>query len=99
MGVRWVFIVTDSFDLGQILANYGYVPCATFKPGTTVVHITSTVGVTPNRSANHHRSRGASTTGLINSSFRGLFVSFHYLYLSLPLILVRKSSFVFNLLM
>ncbi|VDK86672.1 unnamed protein product [Litomosoides sigmodontis] len=62
---------SDSFDLGQILANYGYVPCATFKPGTTVVHITSTVGVTPNRSANHHRSRGASTTGLNNSSFRG----------------------------
>lgn len=64
-------IITDSFDLGQILASYGYVPCATFKPGTTVVHITSTVGVTGSRSANHHRLRGSA--GLNNSNFRGLF--------------------------
>uniref|UniRef100_A0A158Q803 HTH La-type RNA-binding domain-containing protein n=1 Tax=Elaeophora elaphi TaxID=1147741 RepID=A0A158Q803_9BILA len=62
---------SESFDLGQILASYGYVPCATFKPGTTVVHITSSIGVTPNRNANHHRLRGAGTTGLNNSNFRG----------------------------
>ncbi|KAL3998608.1 La domain family protein [Acanthocheilonema viteae] len=59
---------SDSFDLGQILASYGYVPCATFKPGTTVVYITS---VTSNRSVNHNRLRGAGTTGLNNSNFRG----------------------------
>ncbi|VDP19625.1 unnamed protein product, partial [Onchocerca flexuosa] len=61
---------SDSFDLGQILASYGYVPCATFKPGTTVVHITSTVGLTANRSTNHHRLRGGGS-GLNNSNFRG----------------------------
>ncbi|VIO96118.1 Uncharacterized protein BM_BM5754 [Brugia malayi] len=62
---------SDTFDLGQILASYGYVPCATFKPGTTVVHITSTVGATANRNANHHRLRGACSAGLNNSNFRG----------------------------
>ncbi|CAG9536942.1 unnamed protein product [Cercopithifilaria johnstoni] len=59
---------SESFDLGQILASYGYVPCATFKPGTTVVHVTSTVGVI-NRSANHHRLRGVGTAGV--NSYRG----------------------------
>lgn len=73
MGMKLVLSITDGFDLGQILASYGYVPCATFKPGTTVVHITSTVGVTPNRSVNHYRLRGAGTTALSNSNFRGLF--------------------------
>ncbi|EJW82892.1 La domain-containing protein, partial [Wuchereria bancrofti] len=62
---------SDTFDLGQILASYGYVPCATFKPGTTVVHITSTVGAATNRNANHHRLRGACSAGLNNSNFRG----------------------------
>uniref|UniRef100_A0A915PFD6 HTH La-type RNA-binding domain-containing protein n=1 Tax=Setaria digitata TaxID=48799 RepID=A0A915PFD6_9BILA len=62
---------SDSFDLGQILASYGYVPCATFKPGTTVVHITSNVGLAANRSANHQRLRGAGSAGQTSSNFRG----------------------------
>uniref|UniRef100_A0A1I7XNE1 HTH La-type RNA-binding domain-containing protein n=1 Tax=Heterorhabditis bacteriophora TaxID=37862 RepID=A0A1I7XNE1_HETBA len=32
-------IFTPLFELGQLLASYGYVPRATFRPGATVVHV------------------------------------------------------------
>ncbi|VDN03479.1 unnamed protein product [Thelazia callipaeda] len=62
---------SDSFDLGQILASYGYVPCATFKPGATVVHIASTSSSMGNQNMNHQRMRSSSNVRQTNLNFRG----------------------------
>ncbi|VDK44780.1 unnamed protein product [Anisakis simplex] len=57
----------ESFDLGQILASYGYVPRATFKPGATVVHVTPSVNVNTIRPSTHR----IRTTGVHTSHYRG----------------------------
>ncbi|VDN31269.1 unnamed protein product [Gongylonema pulchrum] len=67
---------SDSFDLGQILASYGYVPQATFKPGgATVVHISSAaVNMAPNRTFGQQRLRNSApsaTQQLSAPHFRG----------------------------
>ncbi|VDM38302.1 unnamed protein product [Toxocara canis] len=62
---------SDNFDLGQILASYGYVPRATFKPGATVVHVTPTITMNATRPSNHRFRASGHTSHYRGSSARG----------------------------
>uniref|UniRef100_A0A9J2PIP8 HTH La-type RNA-binding domain-containing protein n=1 Tax=Ascaris lumbricoides TaxID=6252 RepID=A0A9J2PIP8_ASCLU len=61
---------SDNFDLGQILASYGYVPRATFKPGATVVHVAPTVNMNNSRPPSHRTRTTGHTTHYRGSNAR-----------------------------
>ncbi|KAK5966458.1 HTH La-type RNA-binding domain-containing protein [Trichostrongylus colubriformis] len=63
-------LYTPLYELGQLLASYGYVPRATFRPGATVVHVQDEARQRMNRHGQpshqrnqHARSARTYTTG------------------------------------
>ncbi|XGW20254.1 hypothetical protein V3C99_003791 [Haemonchus contortus] len=52
-------LYTPLYELGQLLASYGYVPRATFRPGATVVHVQDEARQRINRhgQASHQRNQ------------------------------------------
>ncbi|WKX91058.1 hypothetical protein Q1695_009694 [Nippostrongylus brasiliensis] len=63
-------LYTPLYELGQLLASYGYVPRATFRPGATVVHVQDEARQRVNRHGQsshqrnqHNRSGRTYTSG------------------------------------
>ncbi|KAK6053678.1 hypothetical protein COOONC_08818 [Cooperia oncophora] len=54
-------LYTPLYELGQLLASYGYVPRATFRPGATVVHVQDEARQRINRhgQSSHQRNQHA----------------------------------------
>ncbi|KAJ1362747.1 hypothetical protein KIN20_022412 [Parelaphostrongylus tenuis] len=50
-------LYTPLYELGQLLASYGYVPRATFRPGATVVHVQDDVRQRINRHGQSSQQR------------------------------------------
>ncbi|KAE9419476.1 hypothetical protein Angca_006649 [Angiostrongylus cantonensis] len=65
-------LYTPLYELGQLLASYGYVPRATFRPGATVVHVQDDVQQRINRhghsSQQRHSNPGRCRAGRLYTS-------------------------------
>ncbi|KHJ95422.1 hypothetical protein OESDEN_04631 [Oesophagostomum dentatum] len=62
-------LFTPLYELGQLLASYGYVPRATFRPGATVVHVQDEARQRMNRHGPQQRN---SHSGRSNRTYSGM---------------------------
>ncbi|KIH49639.1 hypothetical protein ANCDUO_20285 [Ancylostoma duodenale] len=61
-------LYTPLYELGQLLASYGYVPRATFRPGATVVHVQDEARQRMNRHGQPQQQRN-SHSGRSNRTY------------------------------